>query len=804
MKSLNVKKLAALAVGATMVLGTAAAAVANNLPTDRSWYLDSKIVVGSNGSNAAASDVVSAAEISAAIAQLAYKKAEIQASGSTEGKVKIETPSSVTTEGEVYSEKKSVVNMGYREPDTATADGKYTFSADTDKSLENVFMYNNEIHFKARNGTTSKDVTADVSDSFSVTTDVFQYVPQDSSNAKLLARVTKDGVEYEYVVSDAFGDELTADNDYNFSNFYVDLLGKHYEITKYYHQDGNAYLAMVGSEEKKTLAIGDSVDFEGYIKLVDINPDKGQAYFQLLDANGNVVDTAVLDPTDNPTTDFDGTLKDPITVKTVFAGTENKFAEIELKSDELDLEKGVAHDFTDDGTWKISWTIDDSNNLVFTVKYTGDKYTDKYTALGVGDIFRFPGDKYGFAVEGFVPQNSNDEMYKFYVNKDEFKFLGSGDDKYYTAVAYNSDVDDYDMVDNNTAYVELDKVITDDQGRTYDFKVVFDLNDTDSDGNYDALATGVTPTVYYKIDGQDTDFKPASEDVAVAKVVDTNHMELEIKKLDVNYGIYVDVDDAKNKVVGAEYWLDGAGSKYTIKFDDADKNGKLSDKDLWTVDYSYGSGEDEFNIPLYSDETETTIDFKEHPISVSNAGDYSAVDYESDNAIPENLWTKYGAYVDVDGASSAEIKIPSEPMQFAIAGGEPSKVVQGGYIEVSVGQTIPNTDYKIVSIETGAPQVSGTYYEEIKDLDPTSMVYLDTQEPSGNLIVVGGYAINQIAAKIQQLKQDLTKENTVVVKYYPASETGLGSDAIVVAGWTAQDTMTAARQFIQFLKTSVQ
>ncbi|NPA76249.1 MAG: hypothetical protein GXN93_00660, partial [Candidatus Diapherotrites archaeon] len=78
------------------------------------------------------------------------------------------------------------------------------------------------------------------------------------------------------------------------------------------------------------------------------------------------------------------------------------------------------------------------------------------------------------------------------------------------------------------------------------------------------------------------------------------------------------------------------------------------------------------------------------------------------------------------------------------------------------------------------------------------------QEPSGNLIVVGGYAINQIAAKIQQLKQDLTKENTVVVKYYPASETGLGSDAIVVAGWTAQDTMTAARQFIQFLKTSVQ
>ncbi|NPA76864.1 MAG: S-layer protein, partial [Candidatus Diapherotrites archaeon] len=75
MKSLNVKKLAALAVGATMVLGTAAAAVANNLPTDRSWYLDSKIVVGSN---AAASDVVSAAEISAAIAQLAYKKAEIQ------------------------------------------------------------------------------------------------------------------------------------------------------------------------------------------------------------------------------------------------------------------------------------------------------------------------------------------------------------------------------------------------------------------------------------------------------------------------------------------------------------------------------------------------------------------------------------------------------------------------------------------------------------------------------------------------------------------------------------------------------
>ncbi|NPA86802.1 MAG: S-layer protein, partial [Candidatus Diapherotrites archaeon] len=70
MRSMNVKKLAALAVGA-LFAGQAAAAglVADTLPTDKTWYLNSAIVIGAKAQPA---DVVWAGNIAAAIGNMAY------------------------------------------------------------------------------------------------------------------------------------------------------------------------------------------------------------------------------------------------------------------------------------------------------------------------------------------------------------------------------------------------------------------------------------------------------------------------------------------------------------------------------------------------------------------------------------------------------------------------------------------------------------------------------------------------------------------------------------------------------------
>jgi len=101
MKSMKVRKLAALGVAAALAAAPVAVAAvhAENLPTDRDWYLQSNIVVGAK---AIASDVVAAADIAAAIAELAYQKAEISGGDVEDAKVKLSVPGEIVVGGEVY------------------------------------------------------------------------------------------------------------------------------------------------------------------------------------------------------------------------------------------------------------------------------------------------------------------------------------------------------------------------------------------------------------------------------------------------------------------------------------------------------------------------------------------------------------------------------------------------------------------------------------------------------------------------------------------------------------------------------
>ena len=761
MKSLNVKKLAALAVGATMVLGTAAAAVANNLPTDRSWYLDSKIVVGSG---AAASDVVSAAEISAAIAQLAYKKAEIQAT-TGEAKVKIETPGTVSVGGQGYTDE-NYMNL---------AVGNYDFSGTFGNTKIPTLASSQDISFKYYDGSQWQDADGKYTENISVLGDVQEGVPSGSSKADVRFVAAKDGMKYTYTLSGVVGDELELNHDYQVKNLYVDLLGKKFEVTDIDLNSSPYSITLVSSQKTATVEVGSSVDYEGYkIEVGDIDPDQGTAYLKLLDENGNVVATDIVSA--GGYTDFDGTLPDSIKVDAVFAGTTSKFAKLELTADKLVLNKGDAKDFPDADGWKISWNLDPSNNIVFTVYYDGDEnstYLNFDSGLKVGDTFKFPGSAgYGVVFQGFEPQPTK----TLSIDGSKITYIG-GDGATHTAILYTRipKTAVTDDTNNDIVTFTVSNLIDD-----KDYKFSIEYNDTTGDIKDMNLYEGSDTT---PIQISDSDIYGKSATINLSDY-GTSFVLEDFNKDATDYvaEIFFNSNDAPTTLTSDE--------PYSIAFN--------YDNNVWTVGTIGGQ---DVNVPF--DKSDFKVDFKDYDVSVSAPAQKLDSDDTTDN--PANWWLNDGTYVDIADSSSLKIVVPTQKEKGAIFVGIPQSVSTGqGYVELTAGQTIPGTDYKIVDIETGAPKVSGTYYEEVKDLDPTSMVYLDTQEPSGNLIVVGGYAINKIAAKIQQLKQDLTKENTKVVKYYPASETGLGSDAIVVAGWTADDTMAAAREFINFLKTSVQ
>ncbi len=761
MKSLNVKKLAALAVGATMVLGTAAAAVANNLPTDRSWYLDSKIVVGSG---AAASDVVSAAEISAAIAQLAYKKAEIQGGSVENAQVVLEAPGKVVVGGQGYTDDE-YVNL---------AVGNTDYNATYGNTKIPTLASSEDFSFKYYDGSQWQDGDGKYTESIHVIGDVQEGVPDGAKNAEVRFVASKDGVYYTYTISGVYNDELT-DKDYQLKNFYVDLLGKKFEITDIDFNATTPTMTLVSSQKTETVPVGSSVEYEGYkIVVGDIDPDQGTAYLKLEDMNGNVVATDIVKAGEY--TDFDGTLSDSIKVDAVFSGTTQKFAKLELTADKLILSKDSAKDFPNADGWKIEWTTS-GNDIVIKVYYDGDNdndYINFDNGLKPGDQWIFPGGKgYGIAFAGFESKPSKTLM----IDGSKITLVGK-DGATHTAILYYR-VPKTAVTNDTTNDIVTFTVSNLVDDKDFTFKVVYDANTTSSTyGEIKELnvyeGDDTTPTVTYT---PTTPSASAPVDLASNYGVDFTIEDFNALKSDYIAKIFL----ADNGVTSTT-----SDVPYAVSYNSG----------VWTVTDINGQ-----TIKIPFDSADFKLNFKDYDVNVANPSQQLDSDDTTDN--PANWWLNDGTYVDVESSTSLKITVPTEVEKVGLFVGIPAKVEQGGEIDVKVGQTIPGTDYTVKDIK-GVANVSGTYYEEIKDLDPTSMVYLDTQEPSGNLIVVGGYAINKIAAKIQQLKQDLTKENTVVVKYYPASETGLGSDAVVVAGWTAADTMTAAREFINFLKTSVQ
>jgi hypothetical protein len=84
--------------------------------------------------------------------------------------------------------------------------------------------------------------------------------------------------------------------------------------------------------------------------------------------------------------------------------------------------------------------------------------------------------------------------------------------------------------------------------------------------------------------------------------------------------------------------------------------------------------------------------------------------------------------------------------------------------------------------------------KDVYAVDESAFVYLDSQAPAtGTVITVGGPKVNRVTATAMQgAAVELSATSPVLVK-----EAG---DKIIVAGWTAADTISAASEFIAALK----
>jgi len=94
---------------------------------------------------------------------------------------------------------------------------------------------------------------------------------------------------------------------------------------------------------------------------------------------------------------------------------------------------------------------------------------------------------------------------------------------------------------------------------------------------------------------------------------------------------------------------------------------------------------------------------------------------------------------------------------------------------------------------TATPSVTSTVIPTDLDTSANKLVVLDKNaDKTATLIVVGGNTVNTIADEIVQSSNIDLMTDTVVVR-------AIGTNRILVAGYTAQDTMTAGDQFIQAL-----
>lgn len=224
---------------------------------------------------------------------------------------------------------------------------------------------------------------------------------------------------------------------------------------------------------------------------------------------------------------------------------------------------------------------------------------------------------------------------------------------------------------------------------------------------------------------------------------------------------------------------------FNLDSSDVDGDDTGEEDDGVRLEFSLDATDDEFDIdaPVALDGTSTT--------TFVNAGD---ADNEDGNSDVQTFVTKYGIHVVYDNEEKtyAEIKVPSEQvegMAYLVFGGavaeESSVTVDADAADDKVSE-LEDDGYTVVSRETVTA-------EEV-EFDVTSAVVDSEVSGTSDMIVVGGPAVNSVAAELLGLAFPTSGPDSgvssgeAVVRYFE------DSNSVLVYGYAAADTKAAAER----------
>jgi len=171
-------------------------------------------------------------------------------------------------------------------------------------------------------------------------------------------------------------------------------------------------------------------------------------------------------------------------------------------------------------------------------------------------------------------------------------------------------------------------------------------------------------------------------------------------------------------------------------------------------------------------------------------------------------YLEYGSKAELtDDMTSATFTIPEAQIYLSasILGEGATKTVEGGETVEGVKEgetvTIAGKDISVSAINftEGTCTVEGSTYPKIVSVN--QLVYTDSPAPAGSHIIVGGYLVNKLAEDVM-LRDGSTLQEALTAPGDKVAEV-LSTGDIVVAGYSASDTKSAAQELISALDTLI-
>lgn len=141
--------------------------------------------------------------------------------------------------------------------------------------------------------------------------------------------------------------------------------------------------------------------------------------------------------------------------------------------------------------------------------------------------------------------------------------------------------------------------------------------------------------------------------------------------------------------------------------------------------------------------------------------------------------------------------------------GEATNIPNVTIANVSAKISVSKANYTIAGLSNLSSAVTTTpstadEYVDISNMtvpgSPTGLVILDTQaKPTNSLILIGSGYVNTLSEQLQKAYNiSITNTTAPIAKVYPSSST-VGGPRVLIAGYTGNQTLSAAKTFIQDL-----